>query len=180
MRRNPGPVPPALLFRHPRLARAEDGARADPRDPRFIGQWGHLDYSGIVVCDEHLLVYDRFDGRSARVYPLICTEAPWSPWPDSPPPGTAGLLAPAMPNPFNPTTDIAFLVLEDGRATVRVYDLAGRHITELFAAAVVADEYITSWDGTDTDGRTVPSGVYLVNLDVNGTQADVKKVAVVR
>ena len=42
------------------------------------------------------------------------------------------------PNPFNPTTNIEFTVRQNGRATLKVYNLVGQEVAELFNGDVVA------------------------------------------
>ncbi|MBC8450892.1 T9SS type A sorting domain-containing protein [bacterium] len=79
----------------------------------------------------------------------------------------AQLLAPT-PNPFNPTTMIAYSVASPGRVTIRVYDLAGRVVRTLADGAHEAGEYDVLWEGrTDTDTRAA-SGVYFVRMTTAG------------
>jgi hypothetical protein len=68
------------------------------------------------------------------------------------------------PNPFNPSTSIRFHLPEAAHVHLSVYDVSGRQI------AVLADEFITDgtheigWDGRDSQGSAVESGIYLYNL----------------
>jgi len=80
---------------------------------------------------------------------------------------SAVVLDQNVPNPFNPTTSISFSVPRDGRATIRVYDSAGRFVTTLFDEVVSAGPITppVEWDGTDDAGRPVSSGVYYYRLE---------------
>jgi flagellar hook assembly protein FlgD len=43
---------------------------------------------------------------------------------------------------------------------VDIYDLRGRHVTELFAGELPAGARSFSWDGHGADGERVPIGIY--------------------
>jgi len=80
------------------------------------------------------------------------------------------LLAPS-PNPFNPTTTIAYTLATPGRVTVRVHDAAGRIVRTLVDGKRTAGEHATVWDGRTDAGERAASGVYFVRMDV-GASAD--------
>ena len=68
------------------------------------------------------------------------------------------------PNPFNPSTEIAFAIPVSGSATVLVHDAAGRLVRELVNAELEAGTHRVVWDGTDADGKSVASGVYFYSV----------------
>jgi hypothetical protein len=70
------------------------------------------------------------------------------------------------PNPFNPSTEIVFEVAQAGRATLRVYDVAGRLVSTLVDADVPAGPVRVRWAGRDAQGRRVRSGVYFYKLEI--------------
>ncbi len=74
----------------------------------------------------------------------------------------AALALSAAPNPFNPTTTLAFDLPGAARVAVDVYDLRGRHVRRLAAGDAVAGRLTLTWDGRDDGGRSLPSGAYLV------------------
>ncbi len=80
----------------------------------------------------------------------------------------------AAPNPFNPQVAVAFDVCVAGDVSLRVYDAAGRHIATLVSAALATGHRIVRWDGTDTTGRAVASGPYLVRLETAAGAGSVK------
>jgi hypothetical protein len=72
------------------------------------------------------------------------------------------------PNPFNPTTTISFSSLEAGKARLTIHNLKGQVVRTLMDGEVPAGKQSFVWNGTDDQGRTVGSGVYLYNLQLNG------------
>ncbi len=70
----------------------------------------------------------------------------------------------AAPNPFNPATQLTFLLPRAGEAKVTIFDARGRITAELPRLALAAGEYVVRWDGRDRTGHAAPSGVYLARL----------------
>ena len=68
------------------------------------------------------------------------------------------------PNPFNELTTVSFVVREAGRVSVGIYDLRGRLVRMLFDEEFPAKVHERDWDGTDTAGSRVASGIYIVRL----------------
>ena len=67
------------------------------------------------------------------------------------------------PNPFNPSTTINYQIPEDASNvsfTLNVYDIRGRVVKTLASGMKGAGFYSAFWDGTDSNGREVSSGVY--------------------
>ncbi|MFQ5745197.1 MAG: FlgD immunoglobulin-like domain containing protein, partial [Acidobacteriota bacterium] len=83
------------------------------------------------------------------------------------------------PNPFNPSTTIAFTAPERGRVTVEVFDLRGVRLRMLLDAEVDAGSHEVRWDGRDAAGKSVASGVYFYRVTGFG-QWEVRKLALVR
>ncbi len=96
-------------------------------------------------------------------------------------PGAASgmtLYAPS-PNPFNPRTVIAFDLEHNAQVSLRIFDLRGQLVRNLFSGFQPAGEFRTIWDGLDRDGRAAASGLYFVQLRSGGT-AQTQKAALVR
>ncbi len=84
---------------------------------------------------------------------------------------TAHALGEATPNPFNPSTTIAYAIPRAGRVTLRVFDVTGRLVRTLVSGARPAGRHDVTWDGRDAGGRAVASGAYYYRLDAPGYAA---------
>ena len=73
------------------------------------------------------------------------------------------------PNPFNPSTRIAYTPA-NGRdpLSLTVYDVAGRRVRELFRGVQPATRQEVAWAGRDDAARIVASGVYLYAVEQSG------------
>lgn len=70
-----------------------------------------------------------------------------------------------VPNPFNPMTSIRFDLPMQTRVDLRVYDVSGRLVRTLIqGASCPAGRNEILWDGRDSLGRGVASGVYFCRL----------------
>lgn len=74
----------------------------------------------------------------------------------------------AGPNPFNPATEIRFAISTRSRVTLDVFDLRGRRVHRLVDESLDPGLHQATWRGTDSDGRGVASGVYLIRLQGGG------------
>jgi hypothetical protein len=72
------------------------------------------------------------------------------------------------PNPFNPSTEIHYVLPRAGSVQVTVYDASGRIVSELVNEAQVQGDHGVHWNGRDLHGSMVGSGVYFVKLTANG------------
>ena len=84
------------------------------------------------------------------------------------------------PNPFNPTTTIRFTVPAGPNRpyNLRVYDVAGRLVRELASGEIPAGIHQVPWDGRNTAGTSVGSGIYLYRLEVGQDRLTGKMVLV--
>jgi hypothetical protein len=84
-----------------------------------------------------------------------------------------------VPNPFNPSTTINFILASSGPVEVRVYDVAGRLVQILANSFMRGGRQQVNWTGKDRKGVPVASGVYVVELRAGGME-DTQKVTLVR
>ncbi|NIT56437.1 MAG: T9SS type A sorting domain-containing protein [Aliifodinibius sp.] len=70
----------------------------------------------------------------------------------------------SYPNPFNESTVIKYSIPSPGQITVSIYDLKGRLVKELFNGDQTTGEHFINWDGKNSSGKTVASGLYIVLL----------------
>ncbi len=83
------------------------------------------------------------------------------------------------PEPFNPTTTIAYRLRNDGRVRVRIFDFEGRLVHTLLDGEQSAGANKVVWDGTTMAGRSAPSGVYFYRVDASG-QAESRMMTLVK
>jgi hypothetical protein len=76
-------------------------------------------------------------------------------------------LLPNYPNPFNTGTRIEYELGRPQEVRVTVYDLRGTAIRVLVREWQKPGMYRVRWDGRDTAGRKVASGVYLYRLETS-------------
>jgi len=69
------------------------------------------------------------------------------------------------PNPFNPTTTVAFTLPRAAAIRLAVYDVRGARIAVLAEGMQAAGAHTAIWNGRDHQGRTVASGAYFLRLD---------------
>jgi hypothetical protein len=88
-------------------------------------------------------------------------------------------LSQNVPNPFSrgSATTIHYSVRRAGGVSIRILDAAGRLVATISAAAVPGDNWST-WDGRDTSGRRVSSGVYFYKIEAEGLSAERKMLVV--
>ena len=88
--------------------------------------------------------------------------------------GEANQLIPAdyslnqnYPNPFNPETRISYSIPEPGFVKLSIYDINGTLIKVLQEGNRSAGRYEAIWDGKNSFGSKVGSGVYFYRLQAN-------------
>lgn len=70
------------------------------------------------------------------------------------------------PNPFTAQTEITFGLPEGRDVQLVVFDAAGRKIQKIYSGPVLQGSNRFIWDGRDSRGRNVSSGVYFCKLHV--------------
>ncbi|MFC1555506.1 hypothetical protein ACFL67_00325 [candidate division KSB1 bacterium] len=95
-------------------------------------------------------------------------------------PGNASNVS-VYPNPFIVESSNDFLVIENLplNSTVKIFTITGRLVQELLPGNGVYGSQ-AFWDGTDTSGNTVPSGVYLIAAGTSISSSKAIKLAVIR
>ena len=88
-------------------------------------------------------------------------------------------LSQNYPNPFNPSTTIMFSLEEKGRVSLLIYDLMGRRVRTLVSSELEAGEHELVWDGRDSSGEEVASGIYLYKLQSSGS-SQVRRMTLLR
>ena len=68
------------------------------------------------------------------------------------------------PNPFNPTTQIAFSIPQEGKVNLSVYNIKGQLVKTLINRRIISGSHNVNWNGRDNTGKLVSSGVYFYKL----------------
>jgi hypothetical protein len=69
-----------------------------------------------------------------------------------------------IPNPFNPSTTIKYDLAAPGEVTVMIFDMLGKPVRTLVSGRQPAGRYAVKWDGRDSHGQHVSSGVFICQL----------------
>lgn len=83
-------------------------------------------------------------------------------------------LSQNYPNPFNPSTRIAFSLPLAGTTKLTVYNVLGEQICVLINGPLSAGQYSIDWNGLDSRGGQVASGIYFYQL-TSGDYSDSRK-----
>jgi len=70
-----------------------------------------------------------------------------------------------FPNPFNPSTNIRFNLVKAGDVVIEIYNIIGQKVTTLIDERLSAGVHQVTWNGTDSDGHNVASGIYFYQLE---------------
>jgi len=73
-------------------------------------------------------------------------------------------LLKAQPNPFETYINISFIMQNDGYVEMMVYNLLGQKVVTLISTMQKRGEHAVSWDGKNTYGESVSSGVYFCHF----------------
>jgi hypothetical protein len=80
------------------------------------------------------------------------------------------------PNPFNPQTTLSFSLARDGYVSLEIFTARGERVARPLQGRLESGDHEVRWDGRDTAGRNLPSGVYLARITVAGETGTTKLV----
>lgn len=83
------------------------------------------------------------------------------------------------PNPFNPTTQIKFDISKTLNVTLKIYDILGREVRTLVNEIKSAGTYSVTWDGKNSAGNQISTGVYFYRLEA-GDFVGIKKMVLLK
>ena len=115
-----------------------------------------LDGSGKVGLTDFFLFIDMFDGAGRGKVLALGEEYLGIPQDSS--------IQQNYPNPFNASTVLEYQVSTPGPVALEIYDALGQRVRVLADAATDAGAYRVVWDGTDSRGTAVGTGVYMARL----------------
>ncbi len=83
-----------------------------------------------------------------------------------------------FPNPFNPITKFLIDVPEQGSMQVYVYDISGKVIATLMNTEIDPGFHTIKWNGKNDLGAQAASGVYILNVHLDGQNRSQKMLLV--
>jgi hypothetical protein len=69
------------------------------------------------------------------------------------------------PNPFNPSTNIAFTIPNSGMVKIVIYDMLGREVAKIADNYYEAGSYTYQWNAAGNNGRSLTSGMYIARIE---------------
>jgi hypothetical protein len=112
----------------------------------------------------------NLDNEKCEVVATEEVEAPFVP--------KATALMQNFPNPFNPSTTLAFDVALAGNVTIQIYDVSGRLVATPLNAHKEIGRHRIEWNGKNANGSLVPSGIYFYRMRAAGFEATKKMILV--
>jgi len=89
------------------------------------------------------------------------------------------MISANYPNPFNPSTTIAFSIPKDANTKLCIYNIKGQKVKDIINGDLPKGFHKAVWDGKDSRNRSVGSGVYLISLE-SGGKTSVRKVTLMK
>jgi hypothetical protein len=126
---------------------------------KFGHYWGSGTASFDIVVDEVILALEGHTGSPGIAMELM--------------PKTY-VLHQNFPNPFNPTTQIGYVLPKSEMATLTVYDMLGKEVQTLVNEHKSAGSYTVSFDAGN-----LASGIYFYKLQTPG-YSEIKKMVIMR
>ncbi len=72
------------------------------------------------------------------------------------------------PNPFNPETQISFIVPKAGKGELSIFNLKGQRVRTLYHGLLNSGYHSFVWDGKNNAGDLTSSGMYFIKIEVEG------------
>jgi len=91
-----------------------------------------------------------------------------------------GRITSIAPNPFNPKTEIGFVLNIDAHVELAIYDIRGHRVVTLVDEPLTADSYEFAWHGIDATGVRAASGVYFARLKIGDNYITVEKASMIK
>lgn len=132
-----------------------------------FGLAAHPDLLGISFFEKH----NQFTFPQEAAVENRSNESPILP--DTP------YLQSNYPNPFNPSTTIAYVLPHACEVSIRILDQTGREVKTILQTFQSAGNHTLTWDGRDGNQNSVPSGLYVCRFYAED-QRDQQKMLLIR
>lgn len=81
-----------------------------------------------------------------------------------------------FPTPFNQNTHITFTIANREKVTLRIYNILGKEIGDIFEGILSAGHHDLFWSGVDRHGNSLSSGIYILKAQIGIVQESRKLV----
>jgi len=159
---------------------SDTGARADSVEIDPAIELTYQPIIGDVIFVEGYMDYDFGDYQVTPVADQFVTVTDWVPVEDLPDVRTAGGFEKVYPNPFNPATNLMFVLNRDELTQLNIYNLRGELVTSLVNDELPMGSYNLTWNGRDAAGEMVASGQYFARLRIGSEVTQVRKLSLVK
>ena len=88
-------------------------------------------------------------------------------------------LSSIYPNPFNPSTTIAYGLSKNAELSFVIYNARGQIVRRISEGQKAAGNWKLIWNGLDDNGHNCPTGIYHIRMNA-GKESFVKKVALLK
>ena len=88
---------------------------------------------------------------------------------------TQSVLLGNYPNPFNPSTKISYVLAAGGHVNLKVYNMLGQVVATLVNQNQATGSHVVTFNAS-----SLPSGIYIYDLTVNGQSLDRRKALLVK
>ena len=141
-------------------------------------------YSGVVQCgcnlgdfngdgNKDIFIHNGNTGdptSNATIYTMEISQSS-----DEEITSCSSFLLKNYPNPFNPETNISFQLEKESEIELNIYNIKGQKVKTITKDVFEKGFHELIWNGNDSSGKEVSSGVYLYKLNVNDKSKAVKK-----
>jgi hypothetical protein len=135
---------------------------SDPSSPLVLGTVPGPIYT--VALSQYFLYAGAFDQAQGNliVGPLQCLGSTTGILPGD---GKGHALGLAYPNPsLGKSTMIPYSLPRSGAVTLRILDISGREVRSLVNQVMGEGNHVAKWDGRNSHGELVPTGIYFYQL----------------
>jgi len=136
----------------------------------YVGQYGTADAGALQVQVPAGTGDANIDSSETLAYTLILADVKQNPVRQI----KNFALSQNYPNPFNPSTVINYQIPEDGKVTLKVYDILGTQVAEL-----VNEDQSMGMHYAQFNAMKVSSGIYYYTL-TSGSHKETKKMMVLK
>ena len=84
------------------------------------------------------------------------------------------------PNPTPGDVHLALTLGSPATVSLSIYDVAGRKLTQLTNTVLPAGTHTFHWNGTNSEGQAIASGIYFARATVDGVPGTLQRIVLVR